>query len=365
MATTYRVHQFARLAGVTVKALRHYDRLGLLKPARSEAGYRLYQLGDLARLQQIVALKSIGLPLKDIRTLLDRDPLPLTATFRQQREVLEEKRRMLDRAIQALTEAEVAVATGTSSTTAILQEVIRVMEMQDVDVMRKYYSDEAWAQWKHHYENWPPEEWRALYHDIIASIDSDPKGPIAQALTDRWLTIVQGASPEPAVRTGLIKAWADREHWPAALRRRVAEYDIERATRFIGEAIWERWEAERLERERAGAPAPPRAPESRRALFRDCASLLESDPSSREAQSLVARWRALVDAETLGDEELKRDALDAFARRRQWPNGMRRYIASLYELDVDTWQRVTDFIERAATIDGKDGRGANGPASLA
>jgi hypothetical protein len=90
----------------------------------------------------------------------------------------------------------------------------------------------------------------------------------------------------------------------------VAEYDIERATRIIGEAIWERWETERLERERAGAPAP-RAPESRRALFRDCASLLESDPSSREAQSLVARWRALVDAETLGDEELKRDALDA------------------------------------------------------
>ena len=79
----------------------------------------------------------------------------------------------------------------------------------------------------------------------------------------------------------------------------------------------------------------------------------------------MARWRALVDAETLGDEGLRRDALDAFSRRRQWPDGMRRYIASLYELDVDTWQRVTDFIERAATIDGKDGREANGPASLA
>ena len=116
MATTYRVHQFAQLAGVTVKALRHYDRLGLLKPARSEAGYRLYQSGDLARLQQIVALKWIGLPLKDIRTLLDRDPLPLTATFRQQREVLEEKRRMLVRAIQALTEAEAAVATSWNMT---------------------------------------------------------------------------------------------------------------------------------------------------------------------------------------------------------------------------------------------------------
>jgi len=101
MPTSYRVRQFAELAGGTVKALRHYDGLGLLKPMRSGAGYRLYRASDLARLQQIVALKSAGLPLKHIRTMLDRDPLPLIATFRQQREVLEDRRRMLDRAIQA------------------------------------------------------------------------------------------------------------------------------------------------------------------------------------------------------------------------------------------------------------------------
>ncbi len=93
---------------------------------RSGAGYRLYRASDLARLQQIVALKSVGLPLKHIRTMLDRDPLPLIATFRQQREVLEDRRRMLDRAIQAN-------PSGGD----------QVMEMQDVDMMRKYYSDEA------------------------------------------------------------------------------------------------------------------------------------------------------------------------------------------------------------------------------
>jgi MerR family transcriptional regulator, thiopeptide resistance regulator len=348
MEKLYRVHQFAKLAGVTVKALRHYDRLGLLTPARSEAGYRLYQLGDLARLQQIIALKSVGLPLRHIRTLLDRDPLPLVATFRQQREVLEDRRRLLDRAIEALTQAETALLSGASSTTAVLREVIRIMEMQDVDVMKKYFSDEAWEEWRHHYEDWPPEEWRTLYRDIIAAIDSDPTSAIAQALVDRWLSVVQGASPQAAIRTGLIKAWADREHWPAFLKRRVAEYDIERATRFIGEALWERWEADRLERERAGAPAPPRVSESQRRLFRDWSTILGSDPLSQEARALVARWRALLEAETGGDEEMTRDVLDAFSRRRQWPDGMKRYVASLYEVDVDTWQRVTDFIERAA-----------------
>jgi DNA-binding transcriptional MerR regulator len=358
------VHQFAELAGVTVKALRHYDRLGLLRPERSQSGYRLYQQADLARLQQILALKSIGLPLKHIRMLIDRVPLPLIATFRQQREVLAEKRRLLDRAIQALVTAETWLESGASST-SVLQEVIQAMAMQDVDVMRKYYSDEAWEQWKHHYEDWPPEEWRALFRDIIAAIDSDPSGPVAQALADRWLGVVHGASPRAAIRTGLIKAWADREHWPASLKRRLAECDIERATRFIAEALWERWEADRLGRVRAGTPAPPRASQSRRELFRDCAAILDAEASSGQAQAIACRWRAILEAETGGDEEIKRDMLEAFSRRRHWPAGMKRYMASLYELDVDTWQRVTDFIERAATIDREHATGDGPAASMA
>lgn len=48
----YRVHQFAELAGVTVKALHHYDRLALLRPKRTDAEYRLYTVRDLERLKQ-------------------------------------------------------------------------------------------------------------------------------------------------------------------------------------------------------------------------------------------------------------------------------------------------------------------------
>ena len=70
-----------------------------------------------------------------------------------------------------------------------------------------------------------------------------------------------------------------------------------------------------------------RASESRRALFRDCSSILDSDPVSQEAQAVADRWRALLDAETGGDEETKRDMLDAWSRAGgQWPDGMKRYI---------------------------------------
>ena len=53
MNKLYHVQEFANLAGVTVRALHHYDRFGLLKPNRTEAGYRLYCLRDFERWSEL------------------------------------------------------------------------------------------------------------------------------------------------------------------------------------------------------------------------------------------------------------------------------------------------------------------------
>lgn len=343
----YRIHAFAELAGVTVKTLHHYDRVGLLRPHRTTAGYRLYASSDLVRLEQILALKTIGFSLHEIRQLLDRDALPLPAIFRQQREVLEEKRRLLERAIRALAEAERSAATESLPVTAILQDVIRVMNMQDIDGMRKYYSDEAWAQWQHYYENWPSPAWQSLYRDIGTVLGSDPAAPHAQALADRWQALTKADAVTPAVRTGMIKAWGDREHWPSSLKRRLEEFDVERATRFVADALWVRWAEQQDARRQAGRPGIPRVTDSRRALFDEWSTILDRDPAGEQAQALLARWEALLDVETNGDEDIKTDVAAWVQRRDAWPDGMKRYIASLYATDADTWSRVTDFIEQA------------------
>ena len=343
----YRVHEFATLAGVTVKTLHHYDRVGVLRPSRTAGGYRVYTSSDLIRLEQILALKTIGLALKDIRALLDREALPLPALFRQQRDILEDKRQLLDRAIRALTEAERAITSDSATPTAILQEVIRIMNMQDVDVMKKYYSDEAWARWRHYYDDWPSPAWQALYRDIGAAIDTDPASPHAQALADRWQVLTKEDAITPSVRTGMIKAWADREHWPALLKRRMEEFEVERATRFIADALWVRWADEQDARIARGGAGLPRVTDSRRALFDEWRSMLDRDPASGEAQALLERWDALLDIESNGDEEVKAGLAAFVERRHHWPDGMRRYIASLYAADAGTWSRVTDFIEQA------------------
>ena len=85
----FHTHEFAQRAGVTVRTLHHYDRLGLLKPSRyTDAGYRLYGERDFARLQQIVVLKFIGLSLKEIKRLLEEKQLDLPGTLRVQREIV-------------------------------------------------------------------------------------------------------------------------------------------------------------------------------------------------------------------------------------------------------------------------------------
>jgi MerR family transcriptional regulator, thiopeptide resistance regulator len=350
-ASEYSIHEFAALAGVTVKALHHYDSLGLLRPRRTAARYRVYTPGDLTRVRQILALRALGLPLRRIGELLAAGAPPLQATLRQQRHVLEERRRSLERAIRAIATAETGLdAPGDGA--EVLDALIEVMGMQDsIDEMRRYYSDDVWDAWRHHYEEWPSHAWRVLYRDVNDLLDADPSAnPLsaaAQALGSRWLALDRSETTSGAVRTGLRKAWLDRERWPAALQTRLAEHRVDRATRFISSVLWERWEAERIERERTRDLAPPRVSDSRIALYRDCAAAATEDPHSEVAQRLVTRWRELLDAECNHDDALIHEQIQAWQRRRQWPPAMLRHVASWYAMDGDSWQRAADFLEAA------------------
>src|SRR6516164_7083154 len=68
-----KVGELAKRTGLTVRTLHHYDAIGLLKPSlHTEAGYRLYTAGDIARLQQVLSLRQLGFSLDEVRDCLDR-----------------------------------------------------------------------------------------------------------------------------------------------------------------------------------------------------------------------------------------------------------------------------------------------------
>jgi DNA-binding transcriptional MerR regulator len=223
----YSMAAFARLAGVTVKMLRHYERIRLLTPKRTSAQHRRYSIRDLQSLERIIALRSLGLPLAGIKTLLKGGPVSLSA----HRETLEDKRARLVRAINALEQ-----------------------------------------------------------------LDKHPRVP-------------------------------------------------ETLTRFFGEAAWDRWEAMR-EKHAATTPRPPdRASESRIALFLEIVAAVAENPASERARDLVKRYRDTIEPETL----------EALRNRLNWPSGMRRYVASLYETTPEVWEQVVAFIEanEQSSFDGR------------
>ncbi len=86
------VSEISALTGVSVRALRLYDRIGLLKPAAvSEAGYRLYDEASLERLSAILLFRELQFPLKDIRAILDSPAYDRNRALDQQIELLQLK----------------------------------------------------------------------------------------------------------------------------------------------------------------------------------------------------------------------------------------------------------------------------------
>lgn len=224
----FQAREFAELTGVTVRTLHHYDRLGLLKPSRySRAGYRLYRESDVARLEQIVALKFIGFSLNEIKNILNRDPVDLETTLRRQREAITEKRQRLDLAIQAIERAEYVLGTSEEHGWRTFVKIIEVINMQsDMNWSKKYYSDEAQQEIEKRAATIPREvieqaqrDWAVLIKEVDAAVASgeDPASDKSQALAARWSELIKGfTGGNQEVQKGLNKLYADRNNWPAS-----------------------------------------------------------------------------------------------------------------------------------------------------
>lgn len=93
--------ELANKAGVTIRTLRHYDRIGLLKPARvTEAGYRLYDDDALHRLHAILMFREAELPLEDIRRILDDPRCNSRRILEMQQALLRMRREHINRLLE-------------------------------------------------------------------------------------------------------------------------------------------------------------------------------------------------------------------------------------------------------------------------
>lgn len=226
----FRIQEFAKLAGVTVRALHHYDRLKLLSPAhRSERGYRLYCHEDLGRLERILVLRFLGLPLREIAALLNTPagcgPEKLSITLTRQRAALYERRNGLDRILRTIEHAQRRAQDPAEPEWLLYQTILKEIHMQEAaDWREKYYNPGAFEKLQTRRAAMTPEQkadagerWLALMTDIQSALDREipPDSAEGRALVARWMRLGDEFTlGDPEIAEGYRRMHDDESHWP-------------------------------------------------------------------------------------------------------------------------------------------------------
>ena len=111
------VGEVARLSGVTIRTLRHYDQLGLLSPSgRTSAGYRQYSPQDIDRLQRILFYRELGFSLDEVKAIVDDASIKPIEHLRRQHSLLIERRQRVQAMVEAVESAMEAYEMGREMT---------------------------------------------------------------------------------------------------------------------------------------------------------------------------------------------------------------------------------------------------------
>lgn len=229
----YTTSRFACRGCVTVRTLRYYDREGLLSPStHTQAGHRLYCDADLARLQQILALKFLGFSLDEIRQCLCVGPSSLHDALGLQKTMLIESRNQLNVIISAIEHAELALTNKREDWPSIVQ-LIRVFQMNHD--FSKYYTEEQRQKIDERAKTWTAEDqqvagqrWDAVITEAkrLVAADEDPASPAAQAMAREWHDLVSSFTQgDPGIEKGLGNMYSDLAKMPEEQRPFPMPYD--------------------------------------------------------------------------------------------------------------------------------------------
>lgn len=130
MKRQWKVGELAKMAGITIRTLRFYDQIGLFSPSGySPSGYRLYTEKDISRLQQILSLKELGLPLEQIKAVMAGDQLSLSDIVTIQIDRLKENIRMQQKLLHELEKVSSRMQRNEPFTVEHFMNIMRTMRM--------------------------------------------------------------------------------------------------------------------------------------------------------------------------------------------------------------------------------------------
>ncbi|MGA9396738.1 MAG: MerR family transcriptional regulator [Anaerolineaceae bacterium] len=191
----FTVKKLSELAGITPRALRYYDRLGLLKPTRVGAnGYRYYGEEVLLKLQQILFYRELGLPLERIREIVTRHDFDVEAALENHKTELVRRHARLERlittvddtllhlkGIKEMSEKQLFSAFSEEEQAEMEKEAMQLYDPETVKA-----SNRKWKAYTPEEKQRILEEGNAVYLEMVAAIPQGPASPAAQAGVAHW-----------------------------------------------------------------------------------------------------------------------------------------------------------------------------------
>jgi DNA-binding transcriptional MerR regulator len=218
-----KIGELARATGLTVRALRHYDEIGLLEPSeRSEAGYRLYSGDDVRRLFRIRSLRRLGLGLDEVAAALDGDGTEVRDVVRSGLRRVERDIALQQQLRERLQQVLDAVDRGLEPSGEQLLNAIEVMTVTD-----SYYSDEQLQKLAERREQLGSDGMERAQQDwaeLIAAAQAeraagtDPLDPRVLALGQRWRALIEAfTGGDPGIGDSIKRMY--REQGPQKASR--------------------------------------------------------------------------------------------------------------------------------------------------
>ena len=230
---SWTVGELARLAGITVRTLHHYDRIGLVRPgARTSAGYRTYDAHDLDRLQQVLLYRELGFPLEEVATLLDDPDADPAEHLRRQHRLLRERLERTQAMVAAVEKEMEARQMGISLTPEERFEVFGdwLPEEYAEEAEQRWGDSEAWTQSQRRTATYSKDDWvrikaetSAVEQRMVAAMtsgvpaDSEPAMDLAEEFRQQISRYYYDCTPE--IHAGLGRMYVEDERFTGYYER--------------------------------------------------------------------------------------------------------------------------------------------------
>ncbi|WP_416901692.1 MerR family transcriptional regulator [Micromonospora echinospora] len=201
------VGQVSTRLGVTVRALHHWDDIGLARPSlRTTGGYRLYTAGDLERLHRIVVYREIGLGLDRIQAVLDDSTTDVTGALRAQRAQIAQR---IDRLQQLSVGLDRMIAAHEHGLLLTVEQQAAIFGSEwnpdwPAQARQRYGDTTQWQQYAEHSASRSPQEWQAVAESVTDldraladAVDAGvtPGSPEADRLVERHRAVFASYFP--------------------------------------------------------------------------------------------------------------------------------------------------------------------------